>query len=682
MQYPFTPKENTTDILHNIPVSDPYRWMEDIDSSQTRAWIESQNQLTFSFLENIPVRQHLLQRMTRLWDFEKYSSPIQHGGRYFYTYNNGLQNQSALYWLASLNDSPQLLLDPNKLSADGTVALTDFAISDDGKLLAYGVSAAGSDWQEWRVRDIDTARDYLDHLQWVKFSGAAWTPDNLGFFYSRYDEPQAGQEYKIANSNQKLYYHRVGTSQANDELIYERPDYPEWGFNPSVTHDGRYLIVHVWKGTHREQAVYIKDLLQPGSAVQPLLPDFDAQYEYITSHDNRLYFYTDCGAPNARLISLNPQQPQILHWIEIIPQTSDALQNIHRCGDRLFATYLHDAYHQVKIFSLSGQMIEQISLPGFGSVQGFDGGPQDVETFYLFSGFLTPGTVYRYDLQTAQASIFRQPKVEFDSTPYTVEQIFYTSKDGTRIPMYLCHRKGLQRKGNNPTLLYGYGGFNIPVLPAFSVAAMVWMEMGGIYAVANLRGGGEYGKTWHQGGMLHNKQNVFDDFIAAAEWLISQNYTSQKKLAISGRSNGGLLVGACMTQRPDLFAACLPGVGVLDMLRFHKFTIGWAWVSDYGSPDDPEDFKFLLAYSPYHNVRPGTAYPPTLITTGDHDDRVFPAHSFKFAAALQSAQTGAAPILIRIDTKSGHGLGKPTQKLIEETVDQWAYVAHMLNVSF
>lgn len=684
MQYPHSPKENTTEVLHNTPISDPYRWLEDIDSQQTRAWIEAQNQLTSSFFEAIPARPSITRRLTELWDYEKYTPPMQRGGRCFFTYNNGLQNQSSLYWLSDSGSEPRLLLDPNLLSKDGTIALTGFTVSDDGNLLAYGVSAAGSDWQEWRVRQVDTAQDRPDFLQWVKFSTAAWTPDNLGFFYSRYAAPEPGQEYKNANNNQKLYYHRLGSAQEKDELVYERPDHPEWGFIPSVTHDGRYLIIQVWKGTHREQAIFYKELSRPGAPILALLPDFDADYTYVSSQafesGERLYFFTDQHAPKARLITIDLANPQPERWIEIIPEMPDTLQSVQRVGDRFFGIYLHDAHNQVKVFSLTGQLIDQIKLPGFGSVVGFEGGTEDTQTFYLFASFLTPGAVYRYDLKTAAVELFRQPKLGFDPSDYAVQQVFYTSKDGTRIPMYLCHKKGLQQNDNNPTLLYGYGGFNIPMLPAFSVSALVWMERGGLYAVANLRGGGEYGKAWHDGGKLRNKQNVFDDFIAAAEWLIAQGFTRREKLAIQGRSNGGLLIGACMTQRPDIFGACLPGVGVLDMLRFHKFTIGWAWVSDYGSPDDPQDFQTLLAYSPYHNIRAGAAYPPTLITTGDHDDRVFPAHSFKFAAALQAAQSGAAPILIRIDTQAGHGIGKPTQKLIEETADQWAFLVRTLNV--
>lgn len=680
MQYPHTHKDETIEILHGMTIADPYRWMEDIDSPATRQWIEEQNKLTFSFLESIPARQRIGKRLTELWDYEKFTPPLKRGERYFFTYNNGLQNQSSLYWMESRDAEPRLLLDPNLISEDGTSAMTDFAISKNGKLLAYSISVAGSDWQEWRLRDIDTAQDLPDVIRWVKFSTASWTPDNLGFYYSRYEQPEPGTALKDANRNQKLYYHRLGTLQEKDELVYERPDHPDWGFGAEVTDDGRYLVISVWKGTHRENAIFYQNLTQIGSPIQPLLPDFEASYTLIFNQANVFFFLTDHNAPNSRLIAIDLHQPESQNWQEIVPESTDALSSMHRIGNKIFAVYMYDAHNQVRLFDLTGKPSGQVTLPGFGSVLGFQGGPEDQEAFYSFSSFIYPGTVFRYDLRTSENLIFRQPKLNFDPSEFTIQQEFYTSKDGTRIPMFLCHKPGIELDGNNPTLLYGYGGFNIPMLPAFSVAAMVWMEIGGVYAIANLRGGGEYGKAWHTAGMLHNKQNVFDDFIAAAEWLIDQKYTCSQKLAIMGRSNGGLLIGACLTQRPDLFGACVPGVGVLDMLRFHKFTIGWAWVSDYGSPDEPEDFKVLLAYSPYHNIRPNTIYPPTLIHTGDHDDRVYPAHSFKFASALQAAQSGEAPVFIRIDTKAGHGMGKPTQKLIDETADIWAFLVKSLDV--
>jgi prolyl oligopeptidase len=680
LAYPETPRTDRVDLLHGVAVPDPYRWLEEIDSEVTREWIAAQNRVTFDYLSRIPARTEINKRLTELWDYEKYGIPFKRGGRYFFTRNDGLQNQSILYWMESLDDEPRVLLDPNQLSEDGTVALIDFAVSDDGQLLAYGLSASGSDWQEWTICEVASGRDLEDRIQWVKFSGASWTHDGQGFYYSRYDAPAEGTQYKGANYYHKLYYHRIGTPQTADRLVYERPDQKEWGFDGHVTEDGRYLIVSVWQGTHRENGIFFLDLEAEDGAFVELLVDFDASYLFVGNDGARFYFVTDLDAPLSRMIAIDITQPERQHWSERIPESTDALQAVSLVGERFVASYLHDAHSLVKVYDKAGNLVHEVDLPGIGTVDGFRGRQQDPETFYHFTGFTTPGTVYRYDVEAGQSSLFRQPTLRFDPDLYTTEQVTYRSKDGTRVPMFISYKKGLERNGDNPTYLYGYGGFNIAQTPAFSVSNLVWMEMGGVYAQANLRGGGEYGKAWHEAGMKLNKQNVFDDFIAAAEWLIANGYTRTPRLAIGGRSNGGLLIGACLTQRPDLFGACLPVVGVLDMLRFHEFTIGWAWVSDYGSPDDPQEFEALLAYSPYHNLKPGTAYPPTLITTGDHDDRVFPAHSFKFAAALQAAQAGPAPTLIRIDTKAGHGLGKPTSKLIEEAADLWAFLVQALEM--
>ncbi len=677
--YPDTTRINLVETLHGVQVADPYRWLEELDSPRTRDWIEAQNQVTFEFLGRIPQRDAIRQRLTALWDYEKVGVPIKEGGRLFFTRNDGLQNQSALYWLESVDAEPRLLLDPNQLSEDGTIALTGYAASPDGRLLAYGLSEAGSDWQTWRVREVDTGQDLDDLLQWVKFSQASWSKDDSGFYYSRYDAPQPGAELKGANYYHKLYFHRIGTRQDQDVLIYERPDQKEWGFDGSVTDDGRYLILFVWQGTYRENGLFYQDLAGDGQVVE-LLSDFDASYLPVGNDGPVFYVQTDLDAPLSRVVAIDTRQPARSNWVEVIPESADALQAVRMVGGRMIAIYLHDAHSRVKELDKTGQTVRDVELPGIGTVEGFDGRRDDLERFYLFTSFTTPGTVYRYDASTGQSTVFREPQIGFDPQAYVTQQVFYASQDGTRVPMFISHKKGLERSGDNPTYLYGYGGFNIPMTPAFSVSALVWMEMGGVFAQANLRGGGEYGKPWHEAGMKQSKQNVFDDFIAAAEWLIDQQYTRPERLAIGGGSNGGLLAGACMTQRPDLFGACLPVVGVFDMLRFHKFTIGWAWTSDYGSPDDPEEFKVLMAYSPYHNVRPGTSYPPTLITTGDHDDRVFPAHSFKFAAALQAAQAGPAPTLIRIDTKAGHGLGKPTTKLIEEATDRWAFLVQALRM--
>jgi len=677
LAYPDSARTEHTDVIHGVRVPDPYRWLEDIDSEPAQDWIAAQNELTSAYLEGIAGREKIHRRVTELWNYEKYGVPIKRGGRYFFTRNDGLQNQDILYWTESLDAQPQVLLDPNQLSKDGTVALITYDISPDGRLLAYGLSASGSDWQEWRVREVDSGRDRDDHLEWLKFSDAAWTGDSQGFYYSRYDAPPEGAAYKGANYYQKLYYHRVGTPQSKDELVYERHDHKEWGFDGHVTEDGRYLIIVVGKGTQRENGVFYQDLRADGEVVE-LLADFDASYIFVGNDGPVFYFMTDLDAPMSRVIAIDVTRPERSNWEQIIAASDDALQSVSLVHDRFIASYMHDAHSRVKVLDKSGEVVREVEFPGMGTVEGFNGKQGDRETFYSFTGFTTPGTIYHYDIETGQSTVFRQPKLDFDA--FVTEQVFYRSKDGTRVPMFISYKKGLERDGNNPTYLYAYGGFNISQPPTFSVGNLVWMEMGGVYAQANLRGGSEYGKPWHEAGMKLNKQNVFDDFIAAAEWLIENAYTRTPRLAIGGRSNGGLLIGACMTQRPDLFGACLPVVGVLDMLRFQKFTIGWAWVSDYGSPDDPEEFEALLAYSPYHNVRPETVYPSTLIQTGDHDDRVFPAHSFKFAAALQAAQAGPAPTLIQIATKAGHGLGKPTDKLIQEAADCWVFLVRALGM--
>lgn len=672
IKYPPSRAEDFVEELHGVSVPDPYRWMEDLDSPEVRAWIEAQNALTFDYLDRSPLREQIRTRMTELWNYEKYSPPFKRAGRYFFFYNDGLQNQDVLYWLDALDGTPQVLLDPNTLSKDGTVALSGAALSRDGRFLAYGIAEAGSDWQAWHIRRVDDGQDLEDTIEWVKFSGASWDAAGEGFYYSRYDAPE-GAALKQANYYHKLYYHRMGTPQSEDALIYERPDQKEWGFNGEVTEDGRYLIVYAWHGTASENAVFYRDLTDPDAAVVALLPDFDAEYDFIGNDGPRFYFKTDHSAPQNRLVAVDLASPVPASWQELIPEGEDKLESVAYVGGRFVGAYLHHAANQVRFFKLDGTLDGELALPGPGMVTGFGGRSDDPETFYKFSSFTTPGTVYHFDMASRKVTVFRSPDLAFDPADYVTEQVFYESKDGTRVPLFLSHRKDLEIDGNVPTYLYGYGGFNIPLPVAFSVPNLVWMEMGGIFAQAQLRGGGEYGREWHEAGMKHNKQNVFDDFIAAAEYLIREGYTQTPRLAIGGRSNGGLLIGACLTQRPDLFGVALPNVGVLDMLRFHKFTIGWAWVSDYGSPDDSADFEALRAYSPYHNIREGVAYPPTLVLTGDHDDRVFPAHSFKFAAALQKAQGGDEPVLIRIETRAGHGMGKPTAKLIEEFADMWTF---------
>ncbi|HYE74715.1 MAG TPA: prolyl oligopeptidase family serine peptidase [Blastocatellia bacterium] len=681
LAYPVAKKVDQIDNYHGTKVADPYRWLEDPDSAETRAWVEAQNKVTFAYLAEISARKQIKQRLTKLWNYEKYGVPFKEGERYFYYKNNGLQNQSVLYTFKSLKDSPRVLLDPNTLSKDGTVAVSDVAVSRDGKMLAYGLSASGSDWQEWRVRNVDTGKDLSDVVKWVKFSSAAWDANNQGFFYSRYDEPNEKTKHEDVNYYQKLYYHRIGTPQSEDTLIYERRDHKEWGFSGGTTNDGRYLIVTVWEGTDPKNRLFYKDLKEKEAKVVELISEKDAAFNFIDNDGPVFWIHTDLNAPRGRVIAIDTHNPARTNWKEIIPEAKETLGGVSLVGDHFIASYLQDAYTRMKLFSTDGKFVREVELPGIGTAAGFGGKRTDKETFYSFTSFTTPTTIYRYDIANGKSSVYRQPKVDFNPNDYETRQVFYNSKDGTRVPMFITHKKGIKLDGNNPTLLYAYGGFNISLTPAFSVSNLVWMEMGGVYAVPNLRGGGEYGEEWHQAGTKLRKQNVFDDFIASAKWLIANKYTSSSKLAISGGSNGGLLVGACMTQRPELFGAALPAVGVMDMLRFHKFTIGWAWTSDYGSPDNPEEFKALYAYSPLHNLKPGTAYPPTLITTADHDDRVVPAHSFKFAAALQAAQAGGAPVLIRIETKAGHGAGKPTTKIIEEAADKIAFLTRVLKIN-
>jgi prolyl oligopeptidase len=677
--YPPARKSDQVDDYHGVKVADPYRWLEDLDSEETRNWVEAENKLSFGYLAAIPERNALKERLTKLWNYEKYGIPFKEGNRYFYTRNSGLQNQAVLYTVTSLDAQPQMVLDPNTLSADGTVALSGLQVSPDGKFIAYSLSASGSDWQEWKVRDVETSKDLSDHLKWVKFSGASWTRDGKGFFYSRYDEPK-GDTLKSTNYFQKVYFHKLGTLQTEDVLVYERPDQKDWLFGGTVTDDGNYLIITVFQGTDVKSRVYYKDLKAKDAPVVKLLDDFDAAYNFVANEGSRFWFQTDLQAPRGKLIEIDTAKPARSNWKVVVPEGKETLQGTSFVNNKFVLNYLKDAYTQVKIYDVNGKLVNEVGFPEIGSAAGFGGKATDKETFYAFTSFTTPTTIYRYDMTTGKSTIFRQPKVDFNPADYETKQVFYKSKDGTKVPMFITHKKGLKLDGNNPTFLYGYGGFNISLTPAFSVGNLVWMELGGVYAQPNLRGGGEYGEDWHQAGMKLKKQNVFDDFIAAAQWLINNKYTSAPKLAIGCGSNGGLLVGAALTQRPDLFGAALPAVGVMDMLRFQTFTIGWAWVSDYGSSDNPEEFKALYAYSPLHNIKPGTSYPPTMITTADHDDRVWPGHSFKFAAALQAAQAGDAPILIRIETKAGHGAGKPTSKLIEETADRWAFLVKTLDM--
>jgi prolyl oligopeptidase len=683
LRYPTTRRVDQVDVYHGVAVADPYRWLEaDIRTSPAVAdWVAAENQLTAAYLDAIPQRETIRRRLTDLWNFAQYAWVRKEGGRYYSLKNDGLQNQSVLYVMDSLDATPRVLLDPNRWSKDGTIALTGLGFSDDGKYLAYSRSEAGSDWSTWYILEIATGRILPDTIQWTKFSQASWTQDGKGFFYSRFQEPGRGAEFQSLNFNNKLYYHRVGTAQSADALVYWRPDHPQWQYDGTVSDDGRYLVVSAVTGTDQRQRILVRDLTEPYAMPVELVDNFEHEYTFVGNDGPTLFFKTDRAAPRRRLVAVDLRRPGPPHWREIIPQSAATLTQVALVGGRFLAVYLKDVAAQAREFSLDGRFLREIALPGIGTVAGFEGRPADAETFYSFSSIATPPSIYRYDIAAGTSRLIRRAEVKFKPEDYEVRQVFYRSKDGTRVPMFVAYKKGIRLDGSNPTLLYGYGGFNISLLPMFSIARVAWMEMGGVYAQPNLRGGGEYGEAWHDAGRKLKKQNVFDDFIAAAEWLIAEKYTRPDKLAIQGGSNGGLLVGAVETQRPDLFGACLPAVGVMDMLRFARFTEGRMWVDDYGSTDDPQQFKTLLAYSPYHNIRAGTRYPATLIATADTDDRVVPGHSFKFAAALQHAQAGSAAVLIRITARAGHGPGKPVRKRIEEVADDWAFLVKNLGMT-
>ena len=686
IKYPQTRTSTQVDDYHGTKIPDPFRWLEDDNSEETKSWVDAENHLTNAFLSTIPERTTIKKRLTKLWNYERFGIPFQQGTRTFFTRNSGLQNQRVLYVTDHPKAEPRVLFDPNSLSPDGTISLAGYSVSDDGEMLAYGLSRAGSDWEDWHVREVATGQERADLVEWVKFSGVSWTKDGHGFFYSRFTAPTTGNEKKGLNNFQKLYFHRLGTKQSADVLIYERRDHPDWGFNGTVTDDGRFLVIHVSKGTDTKNLIFYKDLQKPQLPVVELITEFTAAYSFINNQDSTFLFETNHQAPRSRVIAIDIHHPESTNWREIIPQAAETLKQVTWVNQQLICLYLQDAHSLVRLMqwedkSTPAHFTHELQLPGIGTVDGFAGKRDHTETFYAFTSFTVPGTIYRLNLKSHQSNIFREPHLDFSSADYEVKQVFYFSKDGTRVPMFIAHRRGLRLDGSAPALLYGYGGFNISLTPTFSVTDLVWMELGGVFAMPNLRGGGEYGEAWHQAGVKSKKQNVFDDYIAAAEWLIENKYTSAPRLAIQGGSNGGLLVGACLTQRPDLFGAALPSVGVLDMLRFEKFTIGWAWRSDYGSASDPADFPSLLAYSPLHNLKAGTRYPATLITTGDHDDRVVPAHSFKFAAAIQSAQApDGPPVLIRIETKAGHGSGKPVTKVIEEKTDQLGFLVRVLGI--
>jgi prolyl oligopeptidase len=691
--YPDTRKVEQVDTYHGTAVVDPYRWLEDDNSAETKAWVKAQNAMTDRFLASLPQRASVKKLYTDLYNFEKFGVPFKEGGRYFFSRNDGLQQQSVLYTVKSLDDQPVVALDPNTLSKDGTVALTGTVASRDGKYLAYGIASGGSDWQEWHVRDLATGKDLGDVVKWVKFSTAEWTPDGKGFFYSRYDAPKEGATLTGSNFFQKLYYHRLGTEQSADALVYENKNEKEWGFGTTVSDDGRHVFIYIWKGSGRKNGLLWMPLSGGAFAAaepKPITLEFDAEFVPVGSNGNTLWVKTDLNAPRGRVVAIDLSQPARANWKTLIAEREEAMTGASAVGGRLFAQYLKDAAGLVRVHDAQGKFHNEVPLPGVGSVSGFGGRFDQDETFFSYTSLTTPPGIYRYDVKTGKVSLFKRPKTAFDADAFETRRVFVTSKDGTKFPVFIAHRKGLKLDGSNPTLLYGYGGFNVPETPSYRVTAAVWLQMGGVYVTASLRGGGEYGAQWHEAGTKLRKQNVFDDFIAAGEWLVANKYTSPAKLAINGGSNGGLLVGAVLNQRPDLFGAAVPQVGVMDMLRFHKFTIGWAWISDYGSSDKADEFKAIYAYSPLHTVKRDKAYPPVLVTTADHDDRVVPAHSFKYAAEMQAAAnaytaaTGkpTGPVLIRIETSAGHGAGTPTSKIIDERSDILAFVAQALKMDF
>ena len=673
--YPETRVVDQSDVYRGVTVKDPYRWLEnDVrEDPEVAAWVMAQNAVSLSYLDTLPGRDAIRARMKQLWDYEKFGLPKKKGGRYFYAVNDGLQNQAVLYVQEGLGGAPRLLIDPNGWSEDGATALDAYEPSEDGARVAYLVQDGGSDWRTAKVLDVKTGAVLPDAIEWVKFSGLSWAKDGSGFFYSRYPAPEEGEAFQSLNHNQKVYFHRLGETQERDRVVYERPQNPDHGFGAEVSDDGKRLVITVWKGTDARYEVVLLDLENPDAPPLALVSGFDNDYSYIGNDGASYFFKTDKDAPRGRIVATDIGAPS--SWREIAAEGEGTLVSASLVGGRIVADYLEDVKSVVRVLEKDGAPVADVPLPGLGSAEGFGGSADDPETFYAFSSFNAPGAIYRYDVLSGETSVFKQAETPFDPSAYEVSQVFYKSKDGTRVPMFIAHKKGLDLSAGAPTLLYGYGGFNVSMTPVFSVTRLAWMEMGGVYAVANIRGGGEYGKAWHDAGRLAEKQNTFDDFIAAGEHLIAEGYTSADKLTILGGSNGGLLVGAVVNQRPDLFAAAIPAVGVMDMLRYNQFTAGRFWVDDYGDPAKEVDFRNLFSYSPLHNIRAGADYPAILITTADTDDRVVPGHSFKYAAALQAADIGPAPHLIRIETRAGHGAGKPTDKIIEEYSDMWAFLA-------
>lgn len=679
LQYPKAAKDGTEDYYFGEKVADPYRWLEDDRSEQTAAWVKAENIVTDAYLKKIPFRAKLLKRLTEVSNYEKISAPAKHNGKWYFYKNNGLQNQSVLYVMDYLGGEPRVFLDPNSLSDDGTVALKGVYFSNNGKWAAYSISRSGSDWEELFVIDLATGQLTGDHIEWAKFTGAAWRGD--GFYYSAYDAPVQGHEFSNVNSGHKIYYHKIGTPQSEDRLFYQNAAYP-MRFYICGVNEAETLMYLFEEGAGAGNNLYVRDLRNPDSQFIQITTDMDFQYSPVYDDGDKIWIFTNYGAPKGRIVTADIRRPGIDNWQELVPEQENVLSSAEVINRKLILTYQKDASDHAYLCNLEGKVEQEIQLPSVGSVSFF-GNEKEPECFYSFTSFTVPGTIFSYDMDKGQSTLYAAPKVKFNQDDYISEQVFFQSKDGTRIPMFLTYKKGLKKNGKNPVYLYGYGGFNISLRPGFSASRIPFLENGGIYAQVTLRGGSEYGEEWHTAGTKMNKQNVFDDFIGAAEWLIREGYTCTERLAIAGGSNGGLLVGACMTQRPDLFGVAIPQVGVMDMLRYHKFTIGWNWASDYGTSEDSKEmFEYLRGYSPLHNLKPGTAYPATLVTTADHDDRVVPAHSFKFAATLQEFQGGDAPVLIRIDTKAGHGGGKPLSKVLEEQADIYSFILYNMGIRF
>lgn len=677
INYPETRKTDTIDVYFGTQVADPYRWLEDDNSEETAAWVKAQNDVTNAYLAKIPFRDQVRERLTSMWNYPRYGVPFKKGGKYFFFKNDGIQNQSVLYIQDSLQAEPRVFLDPNKLSEDGTTALGTYSVSKDGKYFAYAISKAGSDWNEIYVMETETGKQLADKLEWVKFSGISWREN--GFYYSRYDKPAGGGVLSSKNEYMKVYYHAVGDPQEKDVLVYENRNYPLRNYGITATEDGRYLVLGESESTSGN-SLYIKDLENPQAGFVKIAEGFRFDYSYISNQDGKFLILTNADAPKYRLIEVDLSAPAPENHRIIIPEREEVLVSAEVAGGRIVCEYMKDATNRLYVYTTEGSFVHEVNLPGPGTIAGFEGKKDENEAFFAFTSFTYPSTVFVYDILNNTSKVFFDSELDFDPAKYESKQVFYTSKDGTKVPMFIVHKAGLNLDGNNPVYLYGYGGFNVSLTPVFSVSRLLFIEQGGVFAMPNLRGGGEYGEAWHRAGTKLQKQNVFDDFIAAAEFLIAEKYTQPEKIAIAGGSNGGLLVGACMTQRPDLFAVALPAVGVMDMLRFHKFTIGWAWTEDYGSSEDSVQFQYLLGYSPLHNLKPGTCYPATLVTTADHDDRVVPAHSFKFAATIQEHQSCNNPALIRIETNAGHGAGKPVSKMIDEATDIWSFTMYNLGM--